>query len=86
MSKVNTEFAQQLLAEIKQSQALEDRKRPLLTSYAQRMPVGLKRQLIKAAKKHGISQTDIVNQGLRSVLPVLLSEEELQRELLEGDR
>jgi len=78
---VATQFAQQLLADIKTEQGLARRRRPVLVSYAQRMPIGVLRQLRKAAEKHGITQTDIILQGLKSVLPVLLSQEELQQEL-----
>jgi len=78
---VATQFAQQLLTEIKTEQAEARRRRPTLVSYAQRMPLGVIRQLRQASKKHAITQTDIILQGLRNVLPVLLSDEERQREL-----
>lgn len=78
---VATQFAQQMLAQIKSEQDAHRRKRPLLVSWSQRMPIGLVRQLKAAAKKHGVTQTDIIIQGLRQVLPVLLDQEELQRSL-----
>lgn len=82
---LNLEFAQKLLTTIKKSQAEDSKKKPLLGSFAMRIPVGMHRQLQRAAKKHGITQTDIILQGLRQVLPVLLSAEDLQRELAEED-
>jgi len=53
----------------------------VLVSYAQRMPIGVIRQLRKAATKHGITQTDIILKGLSGVLPVLLSDDEMQQEM-----
>ena len=80
---LSAEFAQQLLAKIKRTQEESSRKKPLLGSFAMRIPVGMHRQLQRAARKHGITQTDIILQGLKQILPVLLSEEDLQRDLLE---
>ena len=78
---VTTQFAQKLLVEIKTEQAGLRRNRPVLVSYAQRMPLGVIRQLRKAATKHGITQTDIILKGLSGVLPVLLSDDEIQQEM-----
>jgi hypothetical protein len=47
------------------------------------MPIGTKRQLKKAAKLRGISQTDIILELLDVALPALLGEETVeQQELL----
>ena len=78
---VATQFAQKLLVEIKTEQAGLRRNRPVLVSYAQRMPIGVIRQLRKAATKHGITQTDIILKGPSGVLPVLLSDDEMQQEM-----
>ena len=70
-----------LLAGIHARQS-DDRKL-LLTSFAMRMPIGTKRQLKKAAKLRGISQTDIILELLDVALPALLGEETVeQQELL----
>jgi hypothetical protein len=48
-----------------------------------RMPIGTKRQLKKAAKLRGISQTDIILELLDVALPALLGEpEDRQQDLL----
>jgi hypothetical protein len=80
---VNSEFARQLVANAKADRELTRKKRPLLSTYAQRMPIGIQRQLRKAAEKNGITQSEIVIQALKGVLPTLLSTEELQQELLD---
>ncbi len=74
-------FTHDLLAEIKARQENLIGKKPLLTSYAMRMPVGIKRQLKKAAKKMGTTQTDIILELLRKTLPVILEEGEVQEEM-----
>src|ERR1700733_5467999 len=70
-----------LLAGIQARQS-DDRKL-LLTSFAMRMPIGTKRQLKKAVKLRGISQTDIILELLDVALPALLGEQEdRQQDLL----
>jgi hypothetical protein len=70
-----------LLAGIRARQ--EDDRKLLLTSFAMRMPIGTKRQLKKAAKLRGISQTDIILELLGVALPALLGEpEDRQQDLL----
>jgi hypothetical protein len=70
-----------LLAGIRARQ--EDDRKLLLTSFAMRMPIGTKRQLKKAAKLRGISQTDIILELLDVALPALLGEpEDQQQDLL----
>jgi hypothetical protein len=74
-------FTNDLLASIKSRQEELDGKRPVLTSYAMRMPVGIKRQLKRVAKKTGYTETDIVLELLRKALPVILEEEGIQEKL-----
>lgn len=77
-SETNARFASELLIHIQAEQTRFRQTRPVLISWAMRMPVGIHRQLSRAAKKHGVSMTDIIIVGLRKVLPVLLSEDELR--------
>ena len=80
-TELNSQFAKEMLAEIKAEEEAIVRRRPTLTSWACRIPIGTLRQLRRAAKKHGVTQTDLVLAGLRRILPTLLDEEEMQREL-----
>lgn len=76
-----TSVTNDLLASIKSRQEELDGKRPLLTSYPMRMPVGIKHQLKRAAKKTGYTQTDIILELLRKALPVILAEDGIQEKL-----
>ena len=77
----NQNLVNSLLAGIQARQ--EDDRKLLLTSFAMRMPIGTKRQLKKASKLRGISQTDIILELLDVALPALLGEQEdRQRELI----
>lgn len=70
-----------LLAGIQARQ--EDDRKLLLTSFAMRMPIGVKRRLKKASTLRGVSQTDIILELLDVALPALLGEETVeQQELL----
>jgi hypothetical protein len=81
--KLAIEFTQKALHAIKaREEEMLPRKRPILVSFGCKMPIGLRRQLEKATKKHGIEKTALVLELLSRVLPVLLDEEELQQELL----
>jgi len=60
-----------------------DERKLLLTSFAMRMPIGVKRRLKKAATLRGVSQTDIILELLDVALPALLGEQEdRQQELI----
>ena len=77
----NQNLVNSLLAGIQARQ--EDDRKLLLTSFAMRMPIGTKRQLKKASKLRGISQTDIILELLDVALPALLGEQEdRQQELI----
>jgi len=79
--QLTKDFAQQLLAEIKAEDAALTKKRPPLVGFTMKMPLGTKRQLKKAAKKEGVTQSAIVLKGLKLVLPHLLAEQERQQDL-----
>jgi hypothetical protein len=59
-----------------------DERKLLLTSFAMRMPIGVKRRLKKAATLRGVSQTDIILELLDVALPALLGEENAQQQEL----
>lgn len=75
-SEATAQFAAEMLNAI-QNQG-KGRRRPVLVAWSLRMPVGVHRQLQRAAEKHQINMTDIVVEVLRRSLPVLLSEDELR--------
>ena len=78
-SETDAHFAAELLATLQARSKEFDRTRPTLVAWSLCMPVGLHRQLRKAAKKHDLGMTEIVIEALRRTLPVLLSEDELTR-------
>jgi len=60
-------------------------RRPVLVAWSLRIPVGVHRQLQKAAEKHEINMTDIVVEALRRTLPALLSEDELKNSAAQAE-
>jgi hypothetical protein len=71
-------FAAELLGTLQARTQSAEHNRPTLIAWSLRMPQGIHRQLRRAAKKHDVGMTDIVVEGLRRILPALLSEEELK--------
>ena len=71
-------FATELLGSLQAKNRATEQSRPTLIAWSLRMPQGIHRQLRRAAKKHDIGMTDIVVEGLRRLLPALLSEEEMR--------
>jgi hypothetical protein len=66
------EFTQKALQAIEaREEEMLPRKRPILVSFGCKMPIGLRRQLEKATKKHGIEKTALVLELLSRVLPVV---------------
>jgi len=78
-SLASATFASELLGSLQAKTHAAEQSRPTLIAWSLRMPQGIHRQLRRAAKKHDIGMTDIVVEGLRRILPALLSEEELGR-------
>lgn len=76
-SPASASFAVELLGSLQARSHAAEQGKPTLIAWSLRMPQGIHRQLRKAAKKHDIGMTDIVVEGLRRILPVLLSEDEL---------
>lgn len=77
-SPASASFAAELLGSLQARTQAAEQTRPTLIAWSLRMPQGIHRQLRRAAKKHGIGMTDIVVEGLRRILPALLSEDELR--------
>jgi len=77
-SLASTSFAAELLGTLQARSHATEQGKPTLIAWSLRMPQGIHRQLRKAAKKHDIGMTDIVVEGLRRILPVLLSEDEMK--------
>ena len=80
LDPINDQFASRLLAELKAAEREQERRHPVLIQYCNRMPVGLKRQLKRARKKHGLTETAIINTALKKILPSLLNPREMQEE------
>jgi hypothetical protein len=78
--EVNQNFASEVLASIQLADKTKARKRPVLIAQSSRRPIGIQRQLQKAAKKHRISMTSIEVEALRRILPSLLTEPEMAPE------
>lgn len=78
LSPVSNAFAIEVLQSIRLSEESDERRHPIKVGWNSRMPIAIKRQLVKAAKKHRCSMTTIECVALGRLLPALLTDEELR--------
>jgi hypothetical protein len=72
--EVEAAMASQLFERIRAREAERGEDDPL-TSFNMRMPIGTRRMLAVAARKHGITMTETVLISLELVIPIMLKAE-----------